>query len=84
MAYRIEPSERIYDSLNNFIGENKIHKGGDVLYVSTRDNDIYDVILLADGVSTFRELYNGGSRFTGNRITVREEDEGQTLRVIVE
>ena len=84
MAYRIEPSERIYDSLSNFIGENKVFNGGDVLYVTTKDNDVYDVILLADGVSTFRELYNGGSKFTGNRITLIEEDQGQTLRVKVE
>ena len=84
MAYRIEPSERIYDGLSNFIGENKVFKGGDVLYVTTKDNDVYDVILLADGVSTFRDLFYNGSRFTGNKITVTEEDGGQTVRVKVE
>ncbi len=52
-----EPLLRIYNSLRNFIGENKVYKYGDVLCISTKNNDEYDKYITADGKSTFRELY---------------------------
>jgi hypothetical protein len=47
---------RRYDSIKNYVGENKIYEAGDILYVSTKNNDMYDVILSADGRSKFTEL----------------------------
>ena len=49
---------RRYDSLKNFIGENKVYQLGDILCVSTRNNDDYDLFLEADGKSRFIDLYN--------------------------
>ena len=53
-----EPLLRIYDSLKNFVGENRVYRYGDVLYVSTRNNDEYDVFITGDGKSTFMQLYD--------------------------
>ena len=49
---------RRYDSLQNFVGKNEVYNRGDILCVSTRNNDVYDLLLDADGVSTFITLYN--------------------------
>ena len=48
---------RHYDSLKNFVGRNEVFLGGDVLYVSTNNNGAFDMVLFADGTSTFNELY---------------------------
>ena len=52
-----EPLLRIYDSYKNFVGENKVYRYGDVLYVSTHNNDEYDMFLTADGKHSFIELF---------------------------
>lgn len=57
MAQRIEHLARVYDGLRTFVGENVTFKYGDILYVSTRNNDEYDMIIHADGVHNFLELY---------------------------
>ena len=57
MAQKKEQLMRIYDSVRNFIGENAVFKCGDVLYVSTKNNDVYDMVVVADGKSKFLELY---------------------------
>ena len=49
---------RRYDSLQNFIGRNEVYNRGDILCVSTRNNETYDLMLDADGVSNFITLYN--------------------------
>lgn len=72
---------RLYDSIRNFTLENDVHSAGDVLCISTHNNDYYDLFLTADGKSTFRELYAKG---TGRNIYVIEEDEGQTVRIKIE
>ena len=73
-----EPTLRIYDSIRNFVGENKVHKCGDVLCVSMQNNENYDRFLIADGKSDFRTLFENG---TGQKIVVTEE--GDTLRIKV-
>ena len=82
---RIEGVRRIYNSLKYFIGENLIYPPGDILCVSTKGNNKYDLFLQADGKSNFRTLYNNNATFPagGSNIEVREEDEGQTLRMII-
>lgn len=75
-----EPTLRHYDSLKNYVGENKVYKYGDVLFVSTQNNEHYDLFLTADGVSDFRTLVKKASEQSGNRIVVTEEPEG-VLRV---
>lgn len=85
---RIEGVRRIYNSLRYFVGENQIYPPGDILCVSTKNNDRYDLFLQADGKSNFRTLYNGNATFPqggagSSVITLQEEDDGQTLRMIV-
>ena len=65
---KIEPKRRIYDSLRNFIGENKVYKAGDTLCISTKDNGEYDTIIEADGKSTFRALMEKGGGGGGQGI----------------
>lgn len=55
---KIQSVRRRYDSLRNFIGRNEVYKAGDILCVSTKNDDDYDLFLDADGVSTFIQLYN--------------------------
>lgn len=76
-----ESLQRRYNSLKNYVGENTTYKCGDVLYISTKNNDKYDLIITADGVSDFRTLVKKASEQSGNRIVVTEEDGGKTLRV---
>lgn len=79
-----EPTLRRYNSLKNFVGENVTYKCGDVLYISTMNNDEYDLIITADGVSDFRTLVKKESEKSGSRIVVTEEDGGETLRIKIE
>ena len=80
---RVEGIKRIYRSLRYFIGENAVYPPGDILCISTKGNDKYDLFLQADGKSDFRSLYLKKATFPSQNIEVREEDDGQTLRVIV-
>lgn len=75
-----EPTLRRYNSLKFYIGENGTYKCGDVLYVSTKNNDRYDLILVADGVSDFRTLVKKESEKEGSKIIVTEEPNG-VLRI---
>ena len=54
---KIQSVRRRYDSLRNFIGKNEVHMAGDILCVSTKNNDTYDLYIDADGVHTFLQLY---------------------------
>ena len=53
----LENVRRRYDSLAHFVGENKVHLPGDVLCVSTKNNNVYDMFIVADGIHTFLQLY---------------------------
>ena len=53
---KIQNVRRRYDSIRAFIGKNEVHKAGDVLCVSTKNDDDYNLFLEADGKSTFVEL----------------------------
>ena len=53
---KVQNARRLYNSLRNFVGENKVHLPGDILCISLRNNDRYDLFLMADGVSTFIKL----------------------------
>jgi hypothetical protein len=61
---KIQSVRRRYDSLRNFIGRNEVHMAGDILCVSTKNDENYDLFLDADGQRTFMQLYlqykNGG------------------------
>ena len=74
---------RHYDSLKNYIGWNKIYPCGDILCVSTKNNDVYDLCLLADGISDFRNLYAKMIVANGYQIVDVQEDEGE-LRIKIE
>lgn len=67
---QIQSVRRRYDSLKNFVGRNEVYKAGDILCVSTKNNDVYDLFLDADGTKTFIQLYqdhkNGGGSGSGN------------------
>lgn len=52
-----EQVSRIFGTLKYFSGENRIYKLGELLYVSTANDEDYDLVLDADGHSTFMELY---------------------------
>lgn len=80
---RIEGCVRIYQSLRYFVGENRIYPPGDILCVSTKNNDRYDLFLQADGKSDFRTLYNNNATFPAKCIDVKIEDDGKTARMIV-
>ena len=75
-----EPTLRHFNSLKFYVGENRTYKAGDVLYISTKNNDNYDLVITADGKLDFRALVKKASEQSGNRIIVTEEPEG-TLRV---
>lgn len=77
-----EPTLRHYNSLKAYVGENKVYKAGDVLYISTKNNEAYDLILFADGKSNFRTLVKNESEKAGSRIIVTEEPNG-VLRIKV-
>ena len=53
---KIQNVRRRYDSIRAFIGKNEVHKAGDILCVSTKNDDDYNLFLKADGKSTFIEL----------------------------
>lgn len=65
MEAKREPVLRYYDTLRNYVGENRVFKAGDILYISTKGDGVYDTILTADGRSTFKQLMN-----------ISEEDDG--------
>lgn len=50
---------RFYNSLKNYVGDNELFKCGDVLYVSTKNNGSFDMIITADGIRRFCDLYRG-------------------------
>lgn len=62
---QIQSVRRRYDSLRNFVGKNEVYRAGDILCVSTKNDDVYDLFIDADGIHTFIELYkeqkDGGS-----------------------
>lgn len=53
---KIQNVRRRYDSIRNFVGKNEVHKAGDILCVSTKNDDDYNLFLRADGKSTFLQL----------------------------
>ena len=81
---KIEPTLRRYNSLRNYVGENVVYKCGDVLYISTKNNEKYDLIITADGVSDFRTLVKKEAEKAGSKIVVTEENGGSTLRIKIE
>ena len=54
---QVQSVRRRYDTLRNFLGKNEVHKAGDVLCVSSKNNDKYDIFITADGKSDFAHLY---------------------------
>ena len=52
-----ERMARIYDSLKNFVGNNEVHKPGDMLCVSSNNNGVFDTFIVADGIHTFIEQW---------------------------
>lgn len=50
--------KRIYGTLRYFVGENAVYEYGDILMVSTKNNEDYDLILQPDGRTRFIQLYN--------------------------
>lgn len=53
---RVVPVKRRFGTLRSFVGWNEIHPCGDILCISLRNNDKYDLFLMADGVSKFIDL----------------------------
>ena len=53
---KIQNVRRRYDSIRNFVGKNEVHKAGDILCVSTKNDEDYNLFLRADGKSTFLQL----------------------------
>ena len=62
-----EQVSRIYGSLRFFMGENKVYKRGEILYVSTRNNGDCDLVLQADGERNFNKLYTDYVNGKGNK-----------------
>ena len=50
--------KRIFGTLRYFVGENRVYPYGDILMVSTRNNENYDLIIVSDGKTPFIRLYN--------------------------
>ena len=42
--------------MRNFIGSNMVYNCVDILCISTKNNDDYDLFIRSDGISTAREL----------------------------
>lgn len=68
-----------YDSLKNWLAYDPIEEGGTVIRVSTKNDEVYDVTIIADGKRSFRKLYekfkNGGQLDGGaGGGSVSEED----------
>ena len=74
---------RHYNSLKNYIGQNATYPCGDILCVSTKNNDVYDLCLLADGVSDFKYLYAKMIVANGYQIVDVLEENGE-LRIKIE
>ena len=55
---KIQSVRRRFDSLQNFVGRNEVYSRGDILCVSTKNDNNYNVYIDADGVHSFIELYN--------------------------
>lgn len=68
---------RHFDSLKNYVGKNAVYPAGDVLHISTKNNDAYDLVITADGVSTFSVLMENAQK-KGLRIASYEHS-GDTL-----
>lgn len=58
MEKKVEFLRRIYDSLTGWVSDNPIVKKGNIMYVSTKDDGVFDVVLVADGKNTFLQLLN--------------------------
>lgn len=58
MEKKVEFLRRIYDSLTGWVSDNPIVKKGNIMYVSTKDDGVFDVVLIADGKNTFLQLLN--------------------------
>lgn len=52
-----EPVRRIYGTLKYFTGLDGVYKRGDLLFVSTQNNEDYDLIIESDGKTSFIPLY---------------------------
>lgn len=74
-----EKMVRHYNSVKNFVGENRVYKAGDVLYISTRNNDEFDLIVMADGKNNFINLV----KKEANRQNIQVIEEGDTIRIKV-
>lgn len=67
-----EHIDRVYGTLRYFEGENKVYPQGELLFVSTQNNEDYDLVLKADGKTQFITLYEeaisggGGGGAAGN------------------
>ena len=84
---RTQGVRRVYDSLKNFVGMNRVHKPGDILCISLRNNDRYDLFLMADGASTFIQLLlkyrNGEIAPVGQSSAYSTEDIKAIIRGII-
>jgi hypothetical protein len=80
---RIEPCVRIYNSLKYFVGENRIYPPGDILCVSTKNNDRYDLFIQADGKSNFNTLYSQHATFPAKCVDFIPDEETKTMRIVV-
>lgn len=58
MEKKVEFLRRIYDSLAGWVSDNPVVKKGNIMYVSTNDDGVFDVVLVADGKNTFLQLLN--------------------------
>lgn len=66
--------KRKYDSLTGWVGRNPVEKMGTVICVSTKNDEDYDVSFVADGVSTFLQLYNKATKGGGDTPVATKED----------
>lgn len=62
-----EQVSRIYGTLKYFVGENRTYKRGDLLCVSTRNDEDYDLVITADGERNFNALYQACLNGKGNK-----------------
>ena len=72
---QVQSVRRRYDSLRSFIGKNEVYKAGDILCVSTHNDDEYDLFLDADGVSNFIQLYTA-HKSGGGKVPVGPNKDG--------
>lgn len=84
---RTSAVRRKYGTLRSFVGWNEIHPCGDILCISLRNNDRYDLFLMADGVSKFNDLlrkYRSGEiQPAGQSSSLSKEQVEEIIRKIL-